>query len=48
MEYGGSSLVVDEALAGPEAVAAAKAKQDEILAKTFKVEIDDSEPTSSQ
>lgn len=48
MEYGGSSVVIDEALAGPEAVAAAKAKEEEILAKTFTVEIDDSEPTSSQ
>ena len=48
MEHGGSSLVVDEALAGPDAVAAAKAKEAEILAKTFVVEIDDSEPTSTQ
>ncbi|KQT51724.1 ABC transporter substrate-binding protein [Devosia sp. Leaf420] len=48
MEYGGSSVVIDEALAGPEAVAATKAKEEEILAKTFTVEIDDSEPTSSQ
>lgn len=48
MEHGGSSLVVDEALAGPDAVAAAKAKEAEILAKTFVVEIDDNEPTSTQ
>lgn len=47
MEYGGSSLVVDEALAGPEAVEAAKAKEAEILAGTFTVEIDDSEPKSN-
>lgn len=47
MEYGGSSLVVDEALAGPDAVAAAKAKEAEILAGTFAVEIDDSEPKSN-
>ncbi|KRB01119.1 ABC transporter substrate-binding protein [Devosia sp. Root685] len=48
MEYGGSSAVYDEALAGADAVAAAKAKEAEILAKTFVVEIDDSEPTSTQ
>lgn len=48
MEHGGSSVVIDETLAGPEAVAAAKAKEAEILAKTFTVEIDDSEPTSTQ
>lgn len=47
MEYGGSSVVIDEVLAGPDAVAAAKAKEEEILAKTFVVEIDDSEPTST-
>lgn len=47
MEYGGSSAVYDEALAGADAVAAAKAKEAEILAKTFVVEIDDSEPTST-
>jgi len=48
MEHGGSSLVVDEALAGAEAVAAVKAKEAEILGKTFAVEIDDSEPKSTQ
>jgi basic membrane protein A len=37
MEYGGSSLVVDEALAGPEAVAAAKAKEEEIKSGAFMV-----------
>lgn len=47
MAHGGSSMVVDEALAGPEAVAAAKAKEAEILAGTFTVEINDAEPTSS-
>ncbi|MBO9589699.1 MAG: BMP family protein [Devosia sp.] len=47
MEYGGSSAVYDEALAGADAVAAAKAKEAEILAKTFVVEIDDTEPTST-
>ena len=47
MEYGGSSLVVDEALAGPEAVAAAKAKEEEIKSGAFKVEINDAEPTST-
>lgn len=47
MEYGGSSAVYDEALAGADAVAAAKAKEAEIIAKTFVVEIDDTEPTST-
>ncbi|ODT82881.1 MAG: BMP family ABC transporter substrate-binding protein [Pelagibacterium sp. SCN 64-44] len=44
MEQGGSSMVVDEALAGPEAVAAAKAREAEILSGDFVVEVDDSEP----
>jgi len=47
MEYGGSSAVYDEALAGAEAVAAAKAKEAEITAGTFTVEINDAEPSSS-
>lgn len=47
MEYGGSSVVIDEALAGAEAVAAAEAKEAEILAKTFTVEINDAEPASN-
>jgi basic membrane protein A len=47
MEYGGSSMVADEALAGAEAVAAAKAKEAEIMAKTFTVEINDTEPKST-
>jgi basic membrane lipoprotein Med (substrate-binding protein (PBP1-ABC) superfamily) len=47
MEYGGSSAVYDEALAGAEAVAAAKAKEAEIVAGTFKVEINDAEPSST-
>jgi basic membrane protein A and related proteins len=47
MEHGGSSVVIDEALAGPEAVAAVKAKEAEILAKTFTVEINDAEPKST-
>ena len=47
MEHGGSSVVVDEALAGPEAVAAVEAKEAEILAKTFTVEINDAEPRST-
>jgi basic membrane protein A and related proteins len=47
MEYGGSSMVVDEALAGADAVAAAKAKEAEIMAKTFTVEINDAEPKST-
>lgn len=48
MEFGGSSLVVDETLAGPEAVEAAKAVEATILDKSFTVAIDDSEPKSSQ
>ncbi|WP_244465614.1 BMP family protein [Devosia chinhatensis] len=48
MEYGGGSLVVDESLAGPEAVAAARAVEATILDGSFVVEIDDTEPTSSQ
>ncbi|UYO01210.1 MAG: BMP family protein [Devosia sp.] len=48
MEYGGSSMVVDEALAGAEAVEAAKAVEATILDKSFTVEINDSEPTSTQ
>lgn len=47
MEHGGSSAVYDEALAGAEAVAAAKAKEAEIVAGTFTVEINDAEPTST-
>jgi len=47
MEHKGSSMVVDEALAGPEAVAAAKAKEAEIVSGAFTVEIDDGEPSSS-
>ncbi|WP_108460487.1 BMP family protein [Devosia naphthalenivorans] len=48
MQHGGSSLVVDEALAGAEAVAAAKAKEEEIKSGAFTVEINDVEPTSTQ
>lgn len=47
MEYGGSNMVVDEALAGADAVAAAKAKEAEILSKSFVVEINDTEPKST-
>ncbi len=47
MEHGGASVVVDEALAGPEAVAAVTAKEAEIKAKTFTVEINDAEPKST-
>lgn len=48
MKYGGASLVYDEALAGAEAVAAAKAVEATILDGSFVVAIDDSEPKSSQ
>ena len=47
MQHGGSSLVVDEALAGAEAVAAAKAKEEEIKSGAFTVEINDAEPKST-
>jgi basic membrane protein A len=48
MEHGGGSLVVDETLAGPDAVAAAKEVEAKILDGSFVVEINDNEPTSSQ
>ena len=48
MEYGGSSMVVDEELAGAEAVEAAKAVEASILDGSFVVEINDSEPSSTQ
>ena len=47
MEYGGGSVVVDEELAGADAVAAIEAKEAEIMDGSFTVEIDDSEPSSS-
>lgn len=48
MKHGGSSMVVDETLAGADAVAAAKAVEATILDGSFVVAIDDSEPKSSQ
>ncbi|WP_442881795.1 BMP family protein [Devosia sp.] len=47
MEHGGSSAVYDEALAGAEVVAAAKAKEAEIISGAFTVEINDAEPSST-
>ena len=47
MEHGGASAVYDEALAGAEAMAAAKAKEAEILSGAFTVEINDGEPSST-
>ena len=47
MKYGGSSFVADEALAGAEAVAAAKAKEAEIISGAYTVEINDVEPKST-
>ena len=47
MEQGGSSAVYDETLAGAEAVAMAKAKEAEIVAGTFKVDINNAEPSST-
>ncbi|ODT66900.1 MAG: BMP family ABC transporter substrate-binding protein [Pelagibacterium sp. SCN 63-23] len=48
MAHGGSSMVVDEALAGADAVAEAKAAEAKILDGSLVVEINDTEPTSSQ
>ena len=47
MEFGGGSFVADEALAGADAVAAAKAKEATIKDKSFVVEINDAEPKST-
>jgi len=47
MEHGGASAVYDEALAGAEAITAAKAKEAEILSGAFTVEINDGEPSST-
>ncbi|NVK34516.1 MAG: BMP family protein [Rhodobacteraceae bacterium] len=47
MSYGGGSFVADEALAGAEAVAAAKETEAEILDGLFRVNINDSEPKST-
>jgi basic membrane protein A and related proteins len=47
MEFDGSSMVADEALAGVEAVAVAKAKEAAIKDKSFVVEINDNEPKST-
>jgi len=47
MSYGGGSFIVDESLADPEAVAAAKEKEQEILDGLFRVNVNDSEPKST-
>jgi basic membrane protein A and related proteins len=47
MAYGGSSFVVDEALADAASVAAARDREREIRDGRFRVEIDDAEPRSS-
>ena len=47
MEFGGGSFVADEALAGADAVAAAKVKEAAIKDKSFTVEINDTEPKST-
>ncbi|TYC66099.1 BMP family ABC transporter substrate-binding protein [Stappia sp. BW2] len=47
MSYGGGSFVVDESLAPADAVAAAKAKEQEILDGLFRVNVNDSEPKST-
>ncbi len=47
MAHGGASFVADEALADPEALAAAKAKEQEILDGFFRVNVNDAEPKST-
>ncbi|MET1411941.1 BMP family protein [Roseibium sp. HPY-6] len=47
MSYGGGSFIVDESLADADAVAAAKAKEQEILDGLFRVNVNDSEPKST-
>lgn len=47
MSHGGGSFVVDESLADPEAVAAAKAKEQEIRDGLFRVNVNDGEPKST-
>ena len=47
MGYGGGSFVVDESLASSESVAAAKAKEQEIMDGLFRVNVNDSEPKST-
>lgn len=48
MEFGGGSLVADESLIDGATLDAVKAKEAAILDKSFTVEIDDTEPKSSQ
>lgn len=48
MEFGGGSLVADESLIDAATLDAVKAKEAAILDKSFTVEIDDTEPKSSQ
>ncbi len=47
MSYGGGSFVVDESLAPEDAVASAKAKEQEIKDGLFRVNVNDSEPKST-
>lgn len=47
MTYGGGSFVADETLVAPEALAAAKAKEQEILDGLFRVNVNDGEPKST-
>ncbi|MXN65488.1 BMP family ABC transporter substrate-binding protein [Stappia sp. GBMRC 2046] len=47
MAHGGGSFVVDETLADPEAVKAAKEKEQEILDGLFRVNVNDEEPKST-
>ena len=47
MAHGGGSFVADEGLAGADAVAAAKEKEQEILDGMFRVNVNDAEPKST-
>ena len=47
MSYGGGSFVVDEGLADAQTLAAAKAKEQEILDGLFRVNVNDAEPKST-
>ena len=48
MAHGGGSLVVDEELVAADIVTAVKAREQEILDGLFRVNVNDSEPTSTQ
>jgi basic membrane protein A len=47
MAHGGGSFIADDTLIAPDALAAAKAKEQEILDGLFRVNVNDSEPKST-